>query len=159
MDDPLRVRRFESLGNLAHRREDVANRQRSRDETLGEGFARDELENEGAGGPNLLEPVNGRDVRMGERGEDLCLPIEARPAIGVRQEGVGEHLDCNVAPESRVPRAIDLPHSSGAERREDLVGTEAGADSEGHDGRPIRRTRSMYRGSECSESNRGSTAR
>ena len=56
-------------------------------------------------------------------------------AVGVVGEAVGEDLDRDVAVEPRVARPVDLAHSAGAERRQDLVGAEAGSGSERHMGR------------------------
>ena len=72
----------------------------------------------------FFEPVDRRDVRMIERGEDLGLALEAGEALGVVCEQVGQDLERDVATELRVARAIDLAHAAGAEQREDFVGTE-----------------------------------
>ena len=63
---------------------------------------------------------------MAEAGEQFRLALEAGQTVGVVREGLGQRLDRDVAAESRVARAIDLTHAAGAERREDLVGAEAG---------------------------------
>ena len=65
-----------------------------------------------------------RDVRVIQRGEHLRLALEAREAIGVGGERVGEDLQRDVATELRVARAIDLAHAAGADRGDDLVGAE-----------------------------------
>ena len=51
----------------------------------------------------------------------------ASSATSARQD-----LDGHVAPEPRVPRAIDFAHTAGAERRDDLVRAEACAGGQGH---------------------------
>ena len=43
-----------------------------------------------------------------------------------------QDLDRHGPLEARVARLVDLSHPAGADRREDLVGAEAGARSEGH---------------------------
>ena len=43
-----------------------------------------------------------------------------------------QDLDRHRSLEPRVPRLVDLPHPSCANRRQDLVGAEAGAAGKGH---------------------------
>ena len=64
----------------------------------------------------------------------LRLALEAREALGVLRERGGQRLDRDVAPEPRVAGAIHLAHAARAERRDDLVGAEAGAGGQGHRG-------------------------
>ena len=60
------------------------------------------------------------------------LLLEARRRSASCAERRRENLDGDVAPEARVPGAVDLAHPSGAERRQDLVGAETGARREAH---------------------------
>jgi hypothetical protein len=48
--------------------------------------------------------------------------LEALAAVRVRRELRREDLDGHIAPETRIPRAVDLPHPSRAQRRENLEG-------------------------------------
>jgi len=66
-------------------------------------------------------------VRVIQRGEDARFALEACKAIGVRCEGGRQDFDRHLATELRVSGAIDLAHSARAERREDLIRTEATA--------------------------------
>ena len=50
---------------------------------------------EGAGGAGLL--------------------LEAAQALGIGPERLGQHLDRDLAPEPRIPRAVDLPHPTRTE--------------------------------------------
>jgi hypothetical protein len=59
-------------------------------------------------GRPMLEPVDRRDVRMIERGEQLRLALKARESIVVRRERIGQNLDRHVALEPRIAGAIDL---------------------------------------------------
>ena len=72
------------------------------------------------------EVVDREDVRMRERRDGLRLALEPRERVGIGGDGFGEDLDRDVAVELRVPRPVDLAHAARAERREDLVGAEAG---------------------------------
>ena len=104
---------------------------------LRERLALDELEDEPAHAARLLEPVDVRDVRMIEGGQHLGLALEARKPVGIRGERLGKNLDRDVAAELRVLRPIDLSHPARAERREDLVRSEAGSGRQGHRVAPI----------------------
>ena len=57
----------------------------------------------------------------------LRLALEARQAVAVRGEGVGQDLDRDVALQPGVARAIHLAHAACADSREDLVGADARA--------------------------------
>ena len=72
------------------------------------------------------------DIGMRERRHGARLALETRPSIGVVCDIGGQDLDGHVAPESRVPCAIHFTHTTGAERRDDLVRAEACAGGQGH---------------------------
>ena len=46
-----------------------------------------------------------------------------------------KNLDCDVSPQPGIPRPVNLSHPASAERREDLLGTEASPGCEGHPNR------------------------
>ena len=73
-------------------------------------------------------------MRMIERGEDVCFALEARHALGIQREGIGQDLDRDVATQSGVSGAIHLAHAAGAKGREDLIRPEASAQGEGQTG-------------------------
>ena len=52
---------------------------------------------------------------------------ETREPFGVAGEGFVQYLECDVAIEQRVARAIDLAHAAGADLCCDFVDAEAGA--------------------------------
>jgi len=64
---------------------------------------------------------------MRERRDRLRLALEPGQRVGIGRNRRREDLDRNVAVELSIPRPVDLPHSTRAQRREDLVGAEAGA--------------------------------
>ena len=84
-------------------------------------FPLDELHRDVRDSVRLADVVDGQDVRMVERRGRARLLLEALTAAGVGGQGLGQHLDRDLAPEPRVPRPIHLAHAAGAERREDLV--------------------------------------
>ena len=72
-----------------------------------------------------------RDVRMIERGEHLRFALEARQALGVVRERVGQDLDRDVASELRVAGAIHLAHPAPS-RRVNLIRAEASSSGQSH---------------------------
>jgi hypothetical protein len=52
--------------------------------------------------------------------------------FGIARVGIGEHLDCDVAVQLRVMRAIDLAHATRADEGEDLVDAKADAGRKAH---------------------------
>src|SRR6266545_581243 len=92
----------------------------------------DELHNERAEAVRFFETVDRRDVRMIQRREQPRLARKPREPIGVAGKVGWEELDRDVAPELRIAGAIHLPHSAGAERRHDLVRSDAGSWEKGH---------------------------
>jgi hypothetical protein len=73
-----------------------------------------------------------RDVGVIERGEQLRFASEAGEAVGITRYRTEKNLDRHVAIKLRVVSAVDLAHSTGSKKGEDLVGTEARTRSKGH---------------------------
>src|SRR6185436_3116280 len=82
----------------------------------------------------VLSPdiVQRADVRMIERRDGPRFTLEADPPPGVLCEIGGEDLDGNRTSKTRVERAINLPHSAGSDRSDDLVRPEACAGPQVH---------------------------
>src|SRR5205085_9581127 len=76
--------------------------------------------------------VNGEDIRMRERGHREGLALEAAQRLGVLRERRRQDLDRDVPLELRVASPVDLAHPAGADRREDLVGSELRRGGQGH---------------------------
>ena len=74
-----------------------------------------------------------------ERRRRACLLLESLQAIGIGGVGGRQHLDRDVAAEAGIVGTVDLAHSARADASHDVVGTEAGAGGEGHEG-----TRASY---------------
>ncbi len=87
--------------------------------------------------PDLLDRVDGDDVRVVECGDGLRFAFEALAAIGVTGETRRQDFQRHRPAEPQIAGAVDLPHASGAERRVDFVRSDSGTGCEGH-GRPPR---------------------
>jgi len=72
------------------------------------------------------------DAWMVEPRDRPRLAFETSQPIGVARESLGEHLERHVAPQSRVPRAVNVAHPSRSEKGHDLVRAETRARIERH---------------------------
>ena len=131
MDDAGRVGPSQSLGDLRGDREDLAEGEADEPAASSRSvfpstssIAMKDVESD------ARDLVDRDDVGMGEGGGGAGLALEAPEPLGIGGEVLGQHLDGDVASEPRVPRPIDLAHPARAERRQDLVGAEAGAGGE-----------------------------
>ena len=77
-------------------------------------FPFDQLHHEVVG----TDIVQRADVGVVQRGDGPCLALEPVAEVLAR------HLDGDIAPDTRVVRAIDDTHAAGANLRDDLVGAE-----------------------------------
>ena len=127
MDDALLVRRLERVTDLPGDGQSLVDRHRPDPEPFGERLPFDELEHESFDAVGFHEPVDRADVRMVERGQKLGFPLEPRQPLGVLGDRLGKDFDREVPVQLGVARSVDLPHPSGAEGRENLVGSEASA--------------------------------
>jgi hypothetical protein len=60
----------------------------------------------------------------------LGFPLELAQAVRIEERG--QHLDRDLAPQTRISGSIDLSHTSRADLAEDLVGAQLGAGTERH---------------------------
>src|SRR5512135_255138 len=90
--------------------------------------------------------MDGRDVRVVERGEELRLPFEALPPLFTCEEFFRQNLDRDVASEARVFRPVDLAHPPCADLGEDFVRAElrAGGDRHRRDSSRLSRSRVQW---------------
>ena len=133
MNDPLLMRRFEGICDLSRDRQRLDERDRPARDPLREILAVDELEHERGNAARLFEPVDVGDVRMIERRQHLRFAAEPRETIRIIGNGWQQHLDRDVAIQLGIARAKYFAHSTRAERRDDVVGSETGSDKQWHD--------------------------
>ena len=69
---------------------------------------------------------------MIQRRKQVRLAFETLPPFGVVGDGVGQHLEGDLALQLQVARGVDLAHSALAQRGEDFAGAEPGAKGKGH---------------------------
>ena len=132
MDDAVLVGGFERLDDLARDRQRVLEWNRAVSDAIGQRGPVDELHHQRLPGRRFLDAVDRRDVRMVQRGEDLRFALEPREALGIGGERRRQDLEGDVALQSAVTRAVDLPHAAGRDEAEDLVRTDPCTDGQGH---------------------------
>jgi hypothetical protein len=84
----------------------------------------------------LFESVNDGDIGMVQRGEGLGFPLEAREPVGVVCECLGQDLDRDVPVQLCVAGTIHPAHGAFTDLGGDLVRTDAGPRSQGHQRAP-----------------------
>jgi hypothetical protein len=125
MDDAALVGRLQRIDELARDVERLLERQPSGGKAVGEGRAGDQLEGQGPDAVHIFESVDGRDVRMVQRREDLRFATEARHPVGIGEKDVGQEFQRDVPAEGRVARLVHLSHPAGSEQARDLVPADA----------------------------------
>ena len=115
MDDAGIVRGFERQGDLMREEQRLVGRNRALGDAIGERGSFDQFQHEGRLAILLLEAVDGRDVRVVQRRQDLGFPLESREACDISRERRRQDLDRHVAFQLAVARAVDLAHSAFAD--------------------------------------------
>ena len=131
--DPLPVRLVERVGDLDAVAQRLIERQRALAEPVAERLALEVLHDEVLGLALAADVVERADVRMRELRDGLRLALEALARFGRRGHVRRQDLDGDRPLEPRVLRLVNLPHPARADRRDDLVGTEAGTRCEAHE--------------------------
>ena len=133
VDDARRVCRIERAGQSGGDFDEFAVVQRSARQPLLQRFAVQQFhhqERNALGGH--ADVVDRADIRVLERGDRAGLALESRAPLRIGRHVGRQHFDGDRAIEPRVAGLVDFAHPAGAERREDLVGAEAGAGGESH---------------------------
>ena len=99
MDDALLVRGIQSFGNLERDLQSVFRLESPSLQPFGQRLAFHQLQNEEVDAVRFLEPMDGGNSGMVERGEEPGLPPEAGESFGRFGEFVGENLDRDLPPD------------------------------------------------------------
>ena len=132
MNDALLVRALERVGDLPRDGNRVVEGDRALSNAVRQRRTFDEFQHQRVHAGRILQAVDVSDVRVVERGEHLRLAAEARQAIGIGGEELGQDFDRDVAIELRVARAIHLAHAARTQRFEDFVGPDPRAYAHRH---------------------------
>ena len=150
MDHAVLVRALERFRHAPCDGDRMIERERALLQPAGEILARDQLHREEAGLSRGVQPVDRRDVRVPQRGEQLRLAFEARKSFGVVGQCGGKRLERHLAVERRVDRLPDLAHAALADLLDDPVVQQGLARRQRHRFRIRRRSASAVAGVRCS---------
>ena len=126
MHDADVVRRFERVGGLPRDLKGFIGRERALPNAIREGRPFDELHDQRDSAVGFLEAVDGGDVWVIQRRQDLGFAAETRQPIGIRGHQRGKNLDRDSTLQPAVGCLVDLAHSAGADLANHFVGAEAG---------------------------------
>ena len=132
MNHPLPVCRLERFRHLTEQRQRLLERHRTSRQTLGKGFAQDQLHDQERSTVVSFEPVDRGDVGMIQRSEQARLALEPRKPLPIRCQGFRKRLDGHCPVERRIAGAIDLAHPTPPDQRFDLVAAETDAGLDDH---------------------------
>ena len=132
MHDPSLVRVLEPFGNLLRDGQCLLDGNRAGMYPISKCRTFDQFRDERMSVAGVFQTVDRSNIGMIEGCEDFRFALETCHARGVSREGFRQDFQRDVASKLRIARAIDLTHSSRAERRQDCVGTEAIARDQRH---------------------------
>jgi hypothetical protein len=121
MQDLASVQSSERLADLRADAQDLVQRYRAAPQFLAEVLALDDLhgvEDDVAFAPDIVDVSQ---MRVADRRGRPGLALEAPQSIGVLSELGRQDLECHVAVQARVARAVNLGHAALAEQAGDLV--------------------------------------
>ena len=127
MNDAFLVRGRQPIGHLNGEVDGGLLWQRAARERVAQRLAFEQLRHDERQ-PAFDADVEDRDnVGVIERGGGLRFPLEAGETVRVQRELGRQHFDRDVAGEPSVARPVDLAHAAGAQRCDDVIGTESRA--------------------------------
>jgi hypothetical protein len=132
VNDLARMRGLEAGNDLVRNIECLVEAKGPCGDALSQRRTFDELHDDDRLAFDLLEAMDRRDVGMIQRCEDLRLASEARQAVGIVREVLGQHLDGDVAIQARIAGAPDFAHAARTNLVYELERTEFCASSQGH---------------------------
>ena len=130
VNDAVLVRECEAVGHRGRDAQRLTNRQAASvpgEQARGEGLALESFHHQAGPLVSLDDVVQAADVGVRERRQDPGLALYPRAPSRIVPGAVPEGLDRDRSIEAGIARTIHLALASGAERSEDLVGTEPGS--------------------------------
>ena len=90
-----------------------------------------QLQHQSSNAGRFFEAVDGGDVRVRERGQQLRFAREPRQVVRIDCETFWQYLQRDITIQFRVARSVHLAHGAHAEEGDDVVGTDAKTRREG----------------------------
>src|SRR3954454_6376937 len=132
MDHAMTMRSFERVGYFHPVSQNLFRWHRAFDQAVGETLAFQKLHDHVVIAIDLANVVECTDVWMRKAGDRTRLALEPLAQLSIVRYVAGNHFDGHDAIEPRIARAINFTHSAGAGGRQNLVGPDLLARSEGH---------------------------
>jgi hypothetical protein len=132
VDDPLRVGGGQPLRHLHGEPQDLALARGPVRHHLPQRLALEQLRDDVRHALVRTDIEDREDVRVTQGGDGASLALEPREPLRVEGHILGQDLDRDFPPQTRVPRPIDLPHAAGPEKAEDLVRSQVRSGSQWH---------------------------
>lgn len=123
---------IKGVRDLGGNRERLEQCERTVGNAIGERLTLDELEDEATHALTFCSSVDRCDMRMIDRRENTCLPLEPREPLRIVAKGIRQDLDGDIAMKLAVASSVDLAHPTCADGRYDLVRTNSRASCQGH---------------------------
>jgi len=141
VDDAALVRLAERLADLGAPGAKLAKRHRAAAQSCREGLAKDELHDEESRALHrFLQPVERRDVRVVQRGQQPRFPLEPCQTLRVVTQIRRQNFDRHLTSEPCVLGLVHLAHAAGADLRDHPVVKQRLAGSNRH----VRRLRASH---------------
>src|SRR5579864_9514343 len=137
MDDAMFVRVLQGGCNLQSHAQGVVGGDGAALEAVRQSLPLDQFHDQRPRVSRVFQAINGGNIGMVQRGEDLRFALETSHAVGVRGERLRQDLDGHVPVEIGVAGAVDLPHASAAQQVRDSVRPQPRALSQFHKIRAI----------------------
>ena len=145
MDDPLLVGFLNGPGNLPGDLNRIARLHGAPGDAVSQRLALDQFQHQEEDAGVLLQAVNGGDVRVIQRSQQMTFALEASHALGVGGDLGPEDLDRDLAVQARVVGPIDHAHPALADLLDDPVMAE-GFSYHRHVARKVTLSRRAWRG-------------
>ena len=147
----LMVRAIESVGNLHGISERLIQRERALFQTGGQGLAFEKLQDQEVYAILTPDILKRADIGVIETGDGVSFALEALSDLRLVSEMRRQDFDRDSTIQAGIARTVYFSHSSGAERRQDLVRSETSSGSEGHLGLIMPYVGTDFRLANCSE--------
>ena len=121
MEDPGVVSGLERVRNLNADVHRVGDRHRPARDQVAERRPFDQFQHETLDAVDILAAIDGRDVGMTQRRQDLRFAFEAPATLAIGSDVIGENLEGDIPAELRVVSTKHFAHATTAERVNDLV--------------------------------------
>ncbi len=132
MDHALPVSRFKCFGDLLRNIESVFGGHGSSLEVASQCLTLDVFEHKEPRSVRFVEAIDGGDVGVVERSQQLGLALEASNPLLIPRHQLGQHLDRDFSIQLGISGKVDLAHATRTQRRDNLVRTEFGACFQAH---------------------------